>query len=81
MEPSIGSHFSQKSVIKEGSPYWVDRMCTFCQKVHNLQRENDSVTPRGGAQSLRFFFVEHMWTPRKSQKFFEYGRTSGTSIT
>ena len=30
-------------------------MCTFGPKVHNLQRENDSVTPRGGAQSLRFF--------------------------
>ena len=34
------------SLFKEGSPIWVDRICTLGPKVHNLQGENDSVTPR-----------------------------------
>ena len=32
--------------VKEGSPYWVDRICSFGPKLHNLQRINDSITSR-----------------------------------
>ena len=34
------------STVKEGSPIWVDRICDLGPKSHNLQGENDSVTPR-----------------------------------
>ena len=35
-----------KKAVKEGSLIWVDRISTLGPKVHNLQGENDSVTPR-----------------------------------
>ena len=56
------------SIFKEGSPYWVDRICSFGPKLHNLQRINDSITSRILELQLSFWLwgiLRPLWRSKK----------------